>query len=298
MRFLLATVLILTVVGGCGGSDSPTALPEMGTLTIRMDRFRSLQQLGSGFTYEGWILVNENPISTGRFTADYAEFGVLSDTTFTVSQESLEAATKFMITIERTSGGGPGPSSRCVVAGDFDGDSTWLTVADPAAFGDDFMTASGSFVLETPSTADDPDDFRNGIWWYTPGDPHTASLSLPVLPDGWVYEGWVVVQEGSISTGRFTEFDAADFDGGGATAGPDDTPAFPGQDFINPPISLAQFAMMITIEPEPDDSPEPYVTLRPLQGATGNPVEGGVSQNMGNGAMTLPIGRAIRSYPE
>ena len=54
--------------------------------------------------------------------------------------------------------------------------------------------------------------------------PPAAGLELPDLPDGWVYEGWVVADEGPITTGTFTALDAVDsgnpFSGAEANAGP------------------------------------------------------------------------------
>ena len=61
-----------------------------------------------------------------------------------------------------------------------------------AALGVDFSTATGSYILATPSTASDTGDNDQGIWWLVPGTTKTASLDLPTLPAGWMYEGWVV----------------------------------------------------------------------------------------------------------
>ena len=107
-----------------------------------------------------------------------------------------------------------------------------------------------------------PDDYELGVWFLDPkaGAP---SLDLPVLPDGWVYEGWVVGEDGPVTTGRFLDPSAADQDGGGAAAGPDGTPPYPGQDFVNPPRDLRGGKVVISVEPEPDDSPMPF-SLKPL----------------------------------
>jgi hypothetical protein len=51
----------------------------------------------------------------------------------------------------------------------------------------------------------------------------------------------------------------ADADG----TGPDGGPPFPGQDYITPLLSLIGYAAVISIEPEPDNSPDPF-TLKPL----------------------------------
>jgi hypothetical protein len=82
---------------------------------------------------------------------------------------------------------------------------------------------------------------------------------------------------------------AADSDGAGATSGPDDAPPFPGQDFIDPPVSLLGFAAVISVEPEPDDSPAPFV-LKPLVDMDIKDVAPGVLQMMENNAASAPTG--------
>ena len=107
----------------------------------------------------------------------------------------------------------------------------------------------------------------------------TAALTLPALPAGWVYEGWVVDANGPISTGRFTAADMADDDAGGPDAGPDGTPPFPGQDFIDPALSLVGLTAVISVEPEDDDSPAPFA-IKPLIDAMVEDVGAGVTQSM------------------
>jgi hypothetical protein len=89
--------------------------------------------------------------------------------------------------------------------------------------------------------------------------PHWGTLlSLRALPDGWRYEGWVVTPDSAVSTGRFRFVSSADSDGPGPAAGPDAGPEYPGQDFIDPAMTLPGYDLLITIEPEPDNSPGPF----------------------------------------
>ena len=39
-----------------------------------------------------------------------------------------------------------------------------------------------------------------------------VGLVLPVLPDSWLYEGWVVIDGTPVSSGRFSAVDTPDFD--------------------------------------------------------------------------------------
>ena len=173
----------------------------------------------------------------------------------------MAQATKYVLTIEPAEGDVPAPSDVHIVAGPFEDATADLVVSDGSALGTDFTEAAGSFLLETP-TSGDPDDYANGIWFLDPGSG-SASLDLPELPAGWQYEGWVVGEDGPISTGRFTDARGEDSDGAGPAAGSLGAPAFPGQDFIDPAASLPGYTVVISVEPEPDNGPEPFV-LKPL----------------------------------
>jgi hypothetical protein len=112
------------------------------------------------------------------------------------------------------------------------------------------------------------------------------------LPSGWAYEGWVVVDGTPITTGRFLDPTMADFDGAGPTSGPDGFPPFPGQDYINPPVDLLGQTAVITVEPEPDNSPAPF-TLKPLIGPIPSDLPIGTLSPMDNTAKaTNPTGIA------
>ena len=116
-------------------------------------------------------------------------------------------------------------------------------------------------------------------------------LDLPELPAGWTYEGWVVGPDGPISTGTFDAADMADSDGAGADAGPDMTPPFPGQDFVDPAQTLTGgYMAVISVEPVPDNSPAPF-TIKPLADMSIEDVMAPMTQPMSNIASdTLPGG--------
>ncbi len=115
---------------------------------------------------------------------------------------------------------------------------------------------------------------------------------MPTLPAGWRYEGWVVSLDGPLSTGVFTNPAAADSDAGGPYAGPNLTPPFPGQDFVNPPLDLVGLTAVISVEPDPDNSPAPFA-LKPLVDAViEDPGAPGLSQSMTNNAAAFPTGSA------
>ena len=242
-------------------SEETTAADSTGVAarTVTWD-ISGLEDLGPDYVYEGWLIVDDAPVTAGRFSVVDGTADLLS---FEITDEQADGATKYVLTIEPAEGDDPAPSATHLVAGDFVDGVADLGVADPAALGTDFAEAAGSFILETPSSGDVMDDYHQGIWWLDPMAGPGAAFSLPELPEGWAYEGWVVTDNGPISTGRFTAADTADSDAGGPDAGPDMTPPFPGQDFIDPALSLIGATAVLSVEPEPDNGPAPFL-LKPL----------------------------------
>ncbi len=257
-------------------------------------RFNGLEDLGAAAVYEGWLIVDGAPVTTGTFSVDGS--GVPSARAFDVG-DALGRASTFVLTIEPNPDPNPGPSDIHLVGGDFVGGAATLTVGHAAALGDDFLGASGSYILAVPSDLSGNTPYANGIWWLDLAAGPGPSLELPTLPAGWVYEGWVVGPGGPVSTGTFTAADMADSDRGGPAAGGDPTPPFPGQDFVNPPTNLVGYAAVISIEPFPDNSPAPFL-LKPLVDRSIDDLgAAGLLQSMTNAAGSFPTGMAIPAIP-
>jgi len=139
-------------------------------------------------------------------------------------------------------------------------------IAYADAFGTTFAAAGGVCTIVAPTS---PSDSNSGVWFVHLGSPPTAGLSnLPVLRRGWHYEGWVLQPTTgggyrAYSTGKFLRADSADFDGAGPFAGNVGTAYnFPGQDFVRgtviPNLLNSGFVFRVSIEPSPDNSPEPF----------------------------------------
>ncbi|MGB3713576.1 MAG: hypothetical protein WA996_04015 [Candidatus Promineifilaceae bacterium] len=214
-----------------------------------------MEDLGQDWAYEGWLIVDGAPVSTGIFTMDGESMASAYD--FEVDAEQLAAAELFVLTIEPVPDPDPTPSLVHILAGSFEEDSTELSIAHPAALGTDFATAEGStHILGIPSSGMSDDSYTSGTWF--------DGLNLPELLAGWVYEGWVVGMDGPVTTGRFASASGADSDGAGPTAGPNPGLAIPGQDFLHPAVYLTDgYVVVISVEPDPDNSPAPF-TLKPL----------------------------------
>lgn len=282
LRTLVVSSLLVALVG-CSSSDDDnndsnsnndnggsTTGENQAALSLA---FAALDDLGDDFVYEGWIVVNGAPVSTGRFTSNTSDEQ-------TASVEDVELATKYILTIEPAVGDDPAPADTHVLAGDIIGTEATLTIADGAALATDFVNSSGSFIIATPTEG--PDTFAQGIWWLAPTDDgQVAGLTLPTLPAGWVYEGWVAGPDGPVSTGTFTSVEGADSDGAGPAAGALGAPPFPGQDFINPPLVITGLDAVISVEPSPDNSPAPF-GIKPLIDSPIEDVGLGGSQDMAN----------------
>jgi hypothetical protein len=264
----------------------PVVRAEPVDLTLNIN---GLSNLGPNHAYEGWLIVDGTPVSTGIFAVDDA--GALNQTDFTVDVDDMDAIDAFVLTIEPAPDDDPAPSDIHVLGGDFTDGTAQLSAAHGGALGVDLADASGTYILNAPSGGDAA-EYYNGIWWLTPEGP-AATLDLPELPAGWVYEGWVVAPEdGPISTGRFTMVSGADSDGAGPTSGPNEFPPFPGQDFVDPARDLTDgYSAVISIEPEPDNSPAPYA-FKPLVDQNIEDVGAGTPQQMTNNAGAFPTGAA------
>jgi len=276
-KIVLGLLSLGFIFTSCSNDDENVDANTTANITLNLD---GLEDLGANFAYEGWVLVDGTPVSTGIFTVDGT--GELSSTSFEVPSETLSAATKFILTVEPFPDADPLPSDQKLIAGDFSGDSATITTATAPAVGD-FSDAAGSFFLRTPT--DEPVGAGNngndqyGVWFGIPGMPPTPDLNLPELPQGWIYEGWVIGESGPLSTGTFASIDAMD-DNAGATTSFGGTeqlgPPLPGEDFFNNapsgetfPLDIRGRTVVISIEPVPDNSPAPFV-LKPLAKMAGN----------------------------
>ena len=272
--FSACVAAALTACGGGNDSSSPSIKAQL----------IGLENLGASSVYEGWLIVNGAAKSAGRFTVD--DRGVMSQTSFKIDSADIAGASAYVLTIEPQNDSDPGPTKTHLLAGNFDAARTQaaLSVAHTSALGNDFTSATGKFFLATPTT---PGTDDQGIWWVdaSSGTPQ-AGLNLPTLPEGWVYEGWVVVDGQPTSTGRFTRVTGADSDGAGPAAGTAAAaPPFPGQDFVNPAKKLPGGMAVISIEPQPDNSPAPFL-LKPLltnpMGSATGPSNGQTMLNQAN----------------
>lgn len=291
MKNLLLFTAACMLLTSCDSSDDDTPIaPEMSNLTLNLS---GLEDLGSDYLYEGWIIVDGAPISTGTFSVNAN--GDISQTAFTMDKETLDQATKFVLSIEPVPDPSPDPAATKLLVGDFSGTSATVSTGTVAA---SFSDVAGTYFLATPTGTGADEEAYSGVWFLdnSSGMPEVG-LSLPTLEDGWKYEGWAVIDGVPVTTGTFTAIDATDE----ATpfSGTNPGPPFPGEDFLHNapsglmfPTDLRGGVTVISIEPFPDNSAAPF-TLKPLVGMI--PTDAMGVQQMGDNVIgSFPSGSVSR----
>ncbi len=236
LRFMLLG-LPLAALLGCSDEG-----PELATITVTFENLVALDAATEG-SYEGWVLdQGGTPVSTGKFVL--AANGVY---TFT---SPIADPAMFVLTVEPPGDSDAVPSDQKLLGGAFNGGSAALTIRGfvSTSASADFTASPGTHVLLTPTNGMDTNEDA-GIWLLNPpapGGAPTASVSLPPLAAGWVYEGWIVFRAGTaqqvaISYGKYGPLtdgtlSGRDSDAGGPFSGaPGDQmagPPFPGGDFL------------------------------------------------------------------
>ncbi|WP_418637083.1 anti-sigma factor [Winogradskyella sp.] len=258
-KMILAVLALGIFASSCSSDDDNTSSVNS-NLTLNLD---GLEALGDDFVYEGWIIVDGSPVSTGTFSSvDFPQ-------TFNVNSVQLAMATTFVLSIEPAVDSDPAPAATKILAGDFSGT---LASVNSNGIVADFSTSTGNYILATPTDVDDTNE-ESGDWFLdNSSGSAVAGLDLPTLTDGWKYEGWAVIDGTPVSTGTFTDPTLADDNAatsvfkGDAGNGPD----FPGEDYLQNapagmtfPTDLRGATIVISVEPVPDNSPTPF-TLKPL----------------------------------
>ncbi len=259
--------------------------------------FTELENLGDDFKYEGWIIVNGDPVTTGVFSVD--DSGVLSQKDFYVNASMLTTATKFVLSIEPTVDPDPAPADTKLLVGDFSGNTA--AVSSVGMVGD-FSASTGKYILATPTDDDTTNEF-SGVWFLdNSGTAPVAGLDLPTLPAGWKYEGWVVLGGTPVSTGTFVDPATADDNAANSPykGAERNGPGYPGEDYVMGsaagvtfPTDLRGSTVVISVEPSPDNSAAPFA-LKPLAHGVPAMAVNNTVINMGAGPVQSVSGTVTR----
>jgi hypothetical protein len=242
MKKKLLILLVLTIAF----SVKPAIAQETYAITLTLDNVQTI----SPAHLEGWIINGDEKTSFGKFTVDDMMMDTMGGATMSFSVDmDLSMADTIAITIEQEGDTDDTPSGIILVVGELSDHAAKLS------FPVDFSEISGTYILATPSNGADTDE-RSGIWFLELPDP-SPGLDLPVLPSGWVYEGWVVYEGNPITSGRFT--DTADFDLFDGYSASNTYPPFPGEDYLMNapmgvmfPVDLGDGMSKAVISVEPD----------------------------------------------
>jgi hypothetical protein len=147
MKKLFLLLAILIIILSCEKENIETDFSTVpstenlkGVKSKLQLNFTGLSPLGPHFRYEGWIIVNGEPLSTGKFNITPA--GVMAPNKFNVNEVALDDANAFVLTIEPHPDPDPSPASTHVLAGNFEGSSANLSIDHGAALGTDFSSSS------------------------------------------------------------------------------------------------------------------------------------------------------------
>lgn len=287
--------VLLALLFGTAACDSD---PGSDQSSVQVS-FDGLERLTNGYHYEGWLIVDGSPLTTGKFNVSTTG-GLESLAGSSIANGEFEVAdyegtaSAFVLTIEPSGDTDTVPAASKYLGGDIVGGSASLAASHGSSLGNTHLNDAGSFILATPTNGPNTDE-TSGIWWLDPtsGSPASA-LDLPALPSGWAYEGWVVIDGIPVTTGQFQSTSGVDgFDG---FSGPSDGPPFPGEDFLTAapaglsfPTDLSGRTAVISIEPMPDNDPAPF-TLKPLVGQIPASAAPGTLYAMDNNASGFPTG--------
>lgn len=142
----------------------------------------ALPALGDSRIWEGWLIVDGEPTSTGHFRADDEK----TSYSFEVPADEANNAAKFVLTIEPADEPEGTPSSQKYLAGSFvDGTADISTQNGPTLAGEDLSDVSGQFFLAAPSGRNNPTtDYRNGIWFIDNSGGGTSDDGIADFDDG------------------------------------------------------------------------------------------------------------------
>lgn len=247
LLFLLSVSIITTSCEEGSTYEGITGLAE------------NLPELSAPYEYAAWIRENSNTRLMGNVTSINGE----AQFAFAPIPETIRDASSITITIENSLTAYSMPSKTVIATASFGG-SDEATFVSPLAT--QLENRVGNYILDSPTTTSSSVD-NSGLWFVK--DDISQGLELPVLSEGWKYEGWVNFNTVAVSTGKFLDPGAADEIE--QYGGSEDPYPYPGEDFNNPasapsglnfPTDLKSKIVKVTLEPNPDDGETPFgITL-------------------------------------
>ena len=252
-RILVIAVVIMLLLAGMASAH-----------TVRMTPMH-MSHLDQG-NYQAWIVNSSGvPMSVTSFNVRETDQTMwdMNGNRITSISTPFPVNNGDMMLVTADNQGTNMPASMVVLQGKVRNSTAMLNM------GADFSTAAGKYILATPTNGPNTNEL-SGIWFLKRGTDMTTAASglwLPGLPSGWQYEGWVMVSNRPLSTGKFNHAYTGYVVGADMSAQYSGTmagPPFPGEDFLRNapagmtfPLNLQGQMTAITVEPNPDNDPGP-----------------------------------------
>jgi hypothetical protein len=220
-----------------------------------MLNLKNLPALDQG-RYQLWLNHEDTFTSLGQFSVNDQGQAVSSEgQEFRPSIKTSTSKVKFLISIETTENPQQ-PSPSIVLSGQLKDGKAHLSFTAI-----DLANASGVYTIAAPT--DLSGDYQSSGIWFAKTDGHNLTgpgLDIPNAPDGWKYEAQLRYKDQIIAAGRFSNPNDRD-DFGVFTPNPDNTPNFPGEDYLQGapsrlgvdfPANLTSGEWRVIISIEPD----------------------------------------------
>jgi hypothetical protein len=233
-KLLIVFALLLFTITGCEYFENSDTL-DVSSIEVNIN---GLPVLPDSMTYVGWFNREVNGVKkyTKVFVMDANPSGSINYKSDKPLQK-LQEAQEFNLTTEKKSVASDSnlvPSTRELLVGRFSEAASVLTIGSGTI---DFSNQKAVFNLATPTNGPASNEL-SGVWFVDSLSTNiVAGLDLPLLYEGWIYEGWVQINGQYVSTGRFSDPKSADLytEYSDSLAGY----SFPGEDFLlNAPSGL------------------------------------------------------------
>ena len=239
-------------------TDQPSTLgAETKAGTITTFKLANLPALSQG-NYHLWAKQSDTTTSLGSFKVNDQGQAVTGDNqAFKPQLKASQGETILLISIETTDNPEQ-PSSTVILSGQLKDSKASLGFTAI-----DLSQASGVYTIAAPT--DLSGEHQSSGIWFAKTDGHNLTgpgLSVPNAPAGWKYEAQLMYKDQVIAAGRFSNPNDRD-DFGVFTPNPDQTPNFPGEDYLQGapsrlgldfPANLTSGEWQIIISIEPDQN--------------------------------------------
>ena len=250
-------------------------MPSGGRTDLQLS-FTGMPALANGFYYEGWVVVDGEPWSTGRFNvaADGSlvtpEGNPVKGGVYQADIDMTEAAA-VAITLHPP-GDDRGPNAQHIVGGAVEALAAKLTLDDSLGIGANLRESTGTYSLTGERSA-------------------TLTFATPGMHPGFAYEAWVVKDGVLTSLGTFGGKPVDVAAGGHVHVHQQTDHTLKTHELVVDGADLRGSRVVLTLEPIPDDAPEPFgITV--LDGDVVASAEVGVGYDIPAASSALPLGKA------